>query len=66
MEKELPGRGMENLSPSQTGGGAGAAERSLPPHHHHPMKALLLLAVGARPRAEGPELDQMVQAELTQ
>lgn len=36
--------------------------------HSHPsittMKALLLWA--ARPRAEGPELDQMVQAELTQ
>lgn len=57
---------MENLSPPQVGGGAGGAERSLPPHHHHNMKALLLSAVSAWPRAEGPEPDQMVQAELTQ
>lgn len=46
-----------------------APGRSLTPHHHCMMKALPLhrfTAADAWPRAEGRELDQMVQAELTQ
>lgn len=46
-----------------------APGRSPTPLHHCMMKAPLLhrfTAAGAWPRAEGRELDQMVQAELTQ
>lgn len=48
---------------------AGGRRSWLTPHHHCTMKTLLLhcfTAAGAWPRAEERELDQMVQAELTQ